>query len=285
MTSCALSNVDPLTSNLHCHTQFCDGHDTMEAFVTQAISSGITTLGFTPHSPVPLQSPCNMPDCDVAAYFSEIDRLRQLYGHSITLLAGMEIDYLGSDWGPCSSYFDSLPLDYRIASVHFIPDFDGNPIDIDGRVTSFNKKMAAHFRNDIRYVVQTFFDRSMEMVEAGHFDILGHADKIARNASHFSPGIEDEPWFIERVRALLSAAISKGIAVEINTKVLDDAGRTFPRERFFSLLLDSNARIFINSDSHVAANIDSGRRRAISMLAEAGLFSKKHVDEIKISKK
>ena len=108
--------------------------------MTQAISSGITTLGFTPHSPVPLQSPCNMPDCDVAAYFSEIDRLRQLYGHSITLLAGMEIDYLGSDWGPCSSYFDSLPLDYRIASVHFIPDFDGNPIDIDGRVTSFNKK-------------------------------------------------------------------------------------------------------------------------------------------------
>ena len=33
----------------------------------------------------------------------------------------MEIDYLNDDWGPANDYFQSLPLDYRIGSVHFIP--------------------------------------------------------------------------------------------------------------------------------------------------------------------
>lgn len=38
--------------NLHTHTQFCDGHAAMEEFVVEAIASGITHLGFSPHSPL-----------------------------------------------------------------------------------------------------------------------------------------------------------------------------------------------------------------------------------------
>lgn len=268
MTSSALRTVDPLSSNLHCHTQFCDGRDTMEAFVESAIAAGFTTLGFSPHSPVPLDSPCNISESDTGAYFSEINRLQRLYGDRITILAGMEIDYLGTEWGPSHPYFDTLPLDYRIGSIHFIPDFNGVPVDVDGRFTSFRKKMAEHFHDDIRYVTDTFFRQSMEMVRAGGFDILGHADKIARNASLFAPGIEDEPWFMANVTALLDAATSRGIAVEINTKIYEETGRMFPRERFTERLVASNARVFVNSDSHVAANVNSGRPQAIKRIAD-----------------
>ena len=46
--------------NLHTHTQFCDGHAPMEEFVTEAIALGFTHLGFTPHSPISVESPVNM---------------------------------------------------------------------------------------------------------------------------------------------------------------------------------------------------------------------------------
>lgn len=268
MTSSALNSVDARTSNLHCHTQFCDGRDTMEAFVESAIGHGLTALGFSPHSPVPIESPCNMSKDAVHEYIAEISRLKSIYGDRIRLLTGMEIDYLDEEWGPSNPYFDSLPLDYRIGSVHFIPDFDGRPVDIDGRFSSFRRKMSEHFRNDIRYVVDKFFSQSMKMIEAGHFDILGHADKIARNASLFSPGIEDELWFSRQVRALIETASDRDIAIEINTKVLDDTGRIFPAQRHLGTLIQAGARLFVNSDSHTAPNIISGRNQAILHISD-----------------
>lgn len=49
----------------------------------------------------------------------------------------MEIDYLNDDWGPANDYFQSLPLDYRIGSVHFIPTRGGDFVDIDGSPDRF----------------------------------------------------------------------------------------------------------------------------------------------------
>ncbi|MDE6077773.1 MAG: hypothetical protein K2G29_08580, partial [Muribaculaceae bacterium] len=46
--------------NFHTHGQFCDGRDTMEAMAKAASDAGLLHLGFTPHSPVPIKSPCNM---------------------------------------------------------------------------------------------------------------------------------------------------------------------------------------------------------------------------------
>ena len=71
--------------NLHTHTQFCDGHATMEEFVTEAIAQGFTHLGFTPHSPISVDSPCNMSRENVAQYFDEMKRLRDIYGDRIHL--------------------------------------------------------------------------------------------------------------------------------------------------------------------------------------------------------
>ena len=106
----------------HSHTQFCDGHATMENFVEAAIRNGFSHYGFSPHSPVPIESPCNMSMESVPAYLAEFERLRNLYGDRIRLYASMEIDWLGPQWGPSNDYFQALPLDYRIGSVHFIPD-------------------------------------------------------------------------------------------------------------------------------------------------------------------
>ena len=94
--------------NLHSHTQFCDGRADMEQFVVAAVEQGFSHYGFSPHSPVPIASPCNMAADDVAAYLAECERLQCIYGDKIRLFAAMEIDYLSSEWGPSHDFFQQV---------------------------------------------------------------------------------------------------------------------------------------------------------------------------------
>ena len=54
--------------NFHSHTQFCDGHAPMSDMARAAAASGMRHYGFSPHSPIPIPSPCNMKAEDVDDY-------------------------------------------------------------------------------------------------------------------------------------------------------------------------------------------------------------------------
>lgn len=254
--------------NFHSHTQFCDGRDCMENFVKAAIETGITHYGFSPHSPIPLQSPCNMQLSDVRPYLDEVIRLRDVYGNRIHLYAAMEVDYLGPQWGPATPYFATLGLDYKIGSVHFIPNQQGEYVDIDGHFESFKNKMQQYFNNDIKYVVDTFYAQSRAMIEAGGFDILGHFDKIGHNASHFSPGIEQEKWYEQHVHDLIDLIASKDIIAELNTKAWEQHHRMFPNTRYLSLIKSKGIPMIVNSDAHYPALISASRAEGLLQLAD-----------------
>lgn len=253
--------------NFHSHTQFCDGRATMAEFAEAAIAAGMRHYGFTPHSPVPIESPCNMSQEAVTDYLAEVKRLRTLHEGKINFYAGMEIDYLGKEWGPSHPYFSNLPLDYRIGSVHFIPS-DSGPVDVDGRFPSFQKKMHQFFDDDIEAVVRSFYRATSEMIDAGGFDIIGHFDKIGHNASHFRPGIEDEPWYRRLVDDTTDHIIASGVIVEINTKALADHHRFFPAPRHWKRLLDAGTILLVNSDTHYPDLIQAGRHEALTILKE-----------------
>lgn len=252
--------------NLHSHTEFCDGRAQMMAFAMKAVDMGFDVYGFSPHSPIPIHSTCNMHCDNVSRYLGEVERIREKFGDTTRFFASMEIDYLGREWGPAHEYFDTIDLDYRIGSVHFVPDFDEVLIDVDGSYDRFTGNMHTHFRDDIRYVVERFYEHSIEMVNAGGFDIIGHFDKIGDNASHFSPGIEDEGWYQSLVSELIDAIINKKVIVEINTKVYESRRRLFPSERYWDRLIKAGVPIVVNSDAHVPALIDASRADAFALL-------------------
>lgn len=251
---------------LHSHTEYCDGRAQMEAFAREAVRRGFTHYGFTPHSPVPIASPCNMAEAKVPSYLAEVERIRREYGAQCRFYAGMEVDYLGEEWGPASPYFAGLGLDYTIGSVHFIPAQDGEYVDIDGRFERFARNMEEHFHSDIHYVVETFYNRSCDMLAAGGFDILGHFDKIAQNGSMYHPGLEDEGWYRCIVDDYVDRIIASGVVVEINTKAYAANGRFFPGERYFARLHDAGVPLIVNSDAHVPALMDASRDVAFSLL-------------------
>lgn len=251
--------------NLHSHTQFCDGRAEMEDFVKSAIEMGFTHYGFSPHSPIPINSTCNMKHENVSKYLEEFNRLKIKYAGLIKLYASMEIDYLGKEWGPLNSYFDAIPLDYRIGSIHFIPS-DFGYIDVDGSAENFKIKMERYFYKDIRHVVETYYHQSMEMLQTGGFDIIGHFDKIGHNASHYKEGIEQEAWYRKLVYDLMDLIIEKGVIVEVNTKAWVDHHRMFPSMAWLPYLRENGVPIIINSDAHFPHLINASRDVAMELL-------------------
>ncbi|MDE7153635.1 MAG: histidinol-phosphatase [Muribaculaceae bacterium] len=251
---------------LHSHTEFCDGRAQMEAFARKAVEMGFDFYGFSPHSPLPVVSGCNMLAGKVGCYLEEVDNIRRRHGDHVRFLASMEIDYLGEQWGPSHPFFQSLPLDYRIGSVHFVPTRDNEPIDVDGSPERFAMRMNTKFNRDIRYVVEKFYEHSIMMVQQGGFEIIGHFDKIGENSSRFAPGIENESWYMSLVDELIDNIIAKKIIVEINTKVYAERGRLFPAVRYWKKLIDNNVPLVVNSDAHVPALIDASRQEVFDML-------------------
>jgi histidinol-phosphatase (PHP family) len=252
--------------NFHSHTQFCDGRATMDAFAKAAVAAGFKYYGFTPHSPIPIESSCNMAAESVDDFIDEYNRICSVYGKDCQFFLGMEVDYLGPFWGPSHEFFSQLPLDYIIGSVHFVPNREGKMVDIDGRFEHFKGRMEEDFDNDIEYVVNTFFDRTEDMIKAGGFEVLGHFDKIAQNATYFKPGIEDEPWFQQRVNQLIDLIIEHDLTVEINTKARREHRRIFPAERHLPRLLKAGIKIIVNSDAHYTELIDASRDYAFELI-------------------
>lgn len=251
----------------HSHTQYCDGHATMRVMAQAAVAEHFTHYGFTPHSPIPFESPCNMSFEAVDQYLAEYRAIADDPTLSCCrFYAGMEVDYLGSTWGPAHSYFHELPLDYIIGSVHFIPSPEGEMVDIDGHFDSFSRRMDKYFRNDIEYVVDTFYRHSLDMIEAGGFDILGHFDKIGQNASYYSPGIEESGFYKSYIDRMLSAIIEHRTVVELNTKARREHGRFFPGEAILPALTEAGITIVVNSDAHRPECINASRAEALTLI-------------------
>ena len=255
--------------NFHTHTQFCDGHATIQEFVEEAINRRFKHLGFTPHGPLNVESPCNMSRADVVPFVNEVRRMQAIHASAIHIYAGMEMDFLNTrQFAELTQSTMAAQLDYRIGSVHFIPAFDDTDqyIDIDGRFERFKPKMSLYFHDDIEAVVKSYFNQQMLMVETGGFDIIGHFDKIGLNASLYSAGIDEQPWYDRLVINLLEAILDHGYIIEINTKAWQQHNRFFPNQKYFPLLKKYNAPIIVNSDAHYPALIDSGRPEALQLL-------------------
>ncbi|MDE6040329.1 MAG: histidinol-phosphatase [Muribaculaceae bacterium] len=251
----------------HSHTQYCDGKAPMEEMARAALEQGFEFYGFSPHSPIPIASPCNMKESDVEPYLAEVERIRNLFaGRPIRFFAGMEIDYLGEDFGPSSDFFRSLPLDYSIGSSHFIVNQHGEPVDVDGSFDNFKRKMENLFNRDIDYVVETYFRHTLDMIERGGFDILGHFEKIGLNAGYYACGIEDGSHYQGLVNEVIDEIIKRGLTIELNTKAREKHGRFFPGERYLPKLVEAGTPILVNSDAHQPDKIRASRAEAFAIL-------------------
>lgn len=253
----------------------------MEEFVKSAIAAGFTSYGVSSHAPLPFDTRWTLKFCDVPAYLQELNRLKKQYAGTIDLYAGMEIDYLNDEQNASIAYFQELPLDYRIGSVHLIYTPAGEIVDTDTHPENFQAILKTHFHGDLKGLVNTYFQASMRMVELGGFDFVGHADKISYNACLCDPSLPEQEWFTKRLKDYFAFIAEKGLMAEVNTKVYTKKGCFFPALRHFPLLKELGIPVLVNSDAHLPESVNDNRLLALNLLKEAGFRT---VRELKAGK-
>lgn len=215
-------------TNYHSHCSFCDGHAPLEDFIECALEMGFTSYGVSSHAPLPFPTQWTMESSQIQPYLQEIARLKEKYAGRIEIYAGMEIDYLDKVSNPSAAYFQELPLDYRIGSVHMLTSDAGEIIDIDVKKEIFAEFLPRYFGNDLKRLVLNYFHKLMLMVEAGGFEIVGHADKMSYNAANCDPGLLDRKWYTDLIKDYYLLIREKEYMVEINTKAYKLNGVFFP---------------------------------------------------------
>ncbi len=251
--------------NLHSHTEFCDGHATLSEMAGAAAEAGMRVWAATPHSPICVESKCNMSKDSVPAFLEQCEAARERYDGTMRFLTSMEIDFINRDFGPHIDYFQRLPLDFRLGSVHFVPNQEGIWLDCDGRFERFAEYLRYGFNGDLRYVVEKYFEQVLAMLELGGIDMLGHFDKIIGNAAMADATIESQGWYEALVDDVVTHASASGVVVEINTKAFHDKGRFFPHSHWWDKLKSAGVPVAVNSDAHYPEKVNLGRREAISL--------------------
>lgn len=267
-------------SNYHSHSTFCDGRGSMEDFVKFAVAKGVRNYGFSAHSPLPFTTFWNMKLDDLPEYKEEFQRLKRKYASDIELFLGLEADYIHGYFEIQQHLYPTDDFDYLIGSIHYMDALPGGGFwCIDGNFRDFYAGLKVLFDGEIRPAVERFFDMTESMVEKGGFDIVGHFDKIALNASKCADFDITDSWYTNRVGEVLTLIKQKGLIVEINTKSLREKGFTYPDMQFFPLLKELEIPVTVNSDCHYPTTILDGYELVFEALKKAGIRSTQQLVE------
>lgn len=186
-----------IKSNVHTHTTFCDGQDSMEDMVKAAVSLGFDTLGFSFHSYTPFDpSYCIR---DYYEYMREFERLRKEYGQTICLLNGVELDLYGERPSVC---------DFVIGSVHYLEE-NGRRYPVDFSARGFKKLVDGMFRGDALAAAERYYAEVRELAGKVKPDVYGHFDLITR----FNQGgafFDEESARYKSARALCRGKSARG---------------------------------------------------------------------------
>lgn len=256
-------------TNYHSHTNYCDGHATIEEFIQTAIELNFTSYGISSHAPLPFSTRWNMEWDRVDDYLKECAEAKEKLGDQIEIYTGLEMDYLHEDYNPAMDKFQAIPLDYRIGSVHFLELDSGGYVDIDSGEELFKENVDKYFHHDYEEVIIRYFDAMRRMIALGGFDFLGHCDKISKNTSANAKGITQASFYKEIIRAYFEMIAESGLMIEINTKAYDTTGMFFPNEEHFALIRELEIPVLVNSDSHRLHKINSGRKEGLKALVNA----------------
>ena len=242
-----------LSYNLHQHSLFSDGYEKPEAYATKAVELGLSTIGFSEHSPLPFDNPFSLKEENVDDYIKTIDGLKLKFKGELTIYRALEMDFIPGVSEKFSYWKNRCKTDYLIGSVHLVkPDNSEELWFTDGPdFKIYDEGIQKYFGGDIKKAVKTFYYQSNQMIESQDFDIVGHVDKIKmHNRGRFFS--EDEKWYQNLINETLELIKQKDLIVEVNTRGLykKRSDSLFPDDYALQKVQQLGIPILISSDAH-----------------------------------
>ena len=238
-----------MIANYHTHTALClHATGSMRQYVEAAIKNGLTTLGFSDHSPCDLtplgtSSDYRMKEHEVEQYVRTAVQLREEYRDRIKILIGYECEYYPSIFDDILRSIGRFECDYIILGEHHINN------ELDGCWSTAPTRNPAHLT---KYV-----DLVIEAMQTGKFSYVAHPDVL-----NYVGG--DDRFYQSEAARLCSAAKATDTPLEINCLGLKE-GRHYPNDLFWPVAAEYGCDVIIGSDAHMPE--DAGNR-AVAAAAE-----------------
>ena len=224
--------------NFHTHTDFCDGRDTAEDMVKQALALGFKGLGFSGHMDPDIHM-------DMEKYTAEIYRLQEKYHNEIEILCGVELDTL---YDPASA----RGAEYLIGSTHFLDVPSETPMSVDSSEAHMKKLCREFFGGDYYKLSKAYYDLESQVYDRLHCTFIGHVDLVTRfnDSMHFLD--ENDPRYWKPALLAMEYLVSQDVPFEINCGAVNRNSKKefYPNHFLLKNLQKMGGQILINSDAH-----------------------------------
>ena len=178
-------------SNIHTHSNFSDGKNSIEEMVKGAIERNFVSYGISDHS----ETLCDLSYCmrksQYEEYFAEINRLKEKYKDKIDVLCGIELDYFSDG--------DREKYDYIISSVHYMIE-NGTVYAIDHAEQIQRDCINNCYGGDQNKFAESYYKLCVENVKKNRPDIM---------RGQLSSAFYDEPFHQKLAGALLFNFLSR----------------------------------------------------------------------------
>ena len=252
--------------NYHTHSNFCDGANTPEEMVQEALEKDFEALGFSGHAYTPFDTSYCMSHEAYAEYCREVNRLRKEYEGQIEILLGLEYDFYSEE--------DCEPLDYKIGSVHYVLQ-NGKYLPVD-ESSKHTRAAIDEFGGDSMAYAEAYFDTVAQVVEQTNCDIIGHFDLIKKfNRDGVVLIDESHPRYIAAWKKAVRALVKTGKPFEINTSPLAwrTDGECYPSDEILREIRAHDGKITISGDVHQKEYLDRGFNLALEKAKKIGFDS------------
>ena len=231
-----------ILTDFHVHTVYCDGKDTPEDIVIEAISRGMKKIGFSGHSYTSFDPYVCMNHDKIIKYKAEINRLKHKYKSQIEILLGIEQDYF--------SDFPAIDYDFVIGSVHYVT-CGGEYIAVDHSIQHFEDAIQK-FDGDVYALAENYFSHVADVVNKTGADIIGHFDLISKfndNNKYFD---ENHPRYVKASQNAIDSLLKTGKPFEINTGAMSRGYKKvpYPSKKILEYIAANGGSVILSSDSH-----------------------------------
>ncbi|MDL2316413.1 histidinol-phosphatase [Desulfovibrio sp. OttesenSCG-928-A18] len=247
-SSSAPKNGLPILADIHLHTRHSHGQASTAEMLQAARGRGLSVIGFSEHSPRPdgYRYPTDYQEKlrrEFGQYIEEVTKLARLSEDSrVTVLLGLELDYIPAREDYAAELSRSHDYDYVIGGLHFQDDwgFDYSPDDW-ARMDE-GARFAAYER---------YYHDLTAMCRSGLFHVAAHPDLIKIFSIQSFRAWLERPAAIKAVSAALTAMKEAGVILEISSAGLrKPCAEIYPGPKIMNLAAAMDLPISFASDAH-----------------------------------
>ncbi|MBT7928668.1 histidinol-phosphatase HisJ family protein [Candidatus Peregrinibacteria bacterium] len=246
--------------NLHMHSTFSDGKNTIFEMCEAAEKAKLKIISFTEHCVIGNNTPFywRMNNRRIGAYCREVERAQDNF--KLKVLCGLEIEYIKGKERLIEKTAEKYPLDFVLGAAHLL-----NGVHVYAQ----NSK-PLYDKYGTRGVFERYFDNAVLAIESGLFDSFAHLDIVRRYTDEMMNTPVKLSMYKDKIEELIDALKTNKHAFELNMSYMYKK-TMYPNMKILKLCYGAGLRdVTYGGDSHNVGKVNKRIDYGLKILKDIG---------------